>query len=157
MIYYKKEGKIMEIERKFLIDELPKHLDLAGKKIIEQGYISTSPVIRIRRSNDEYILTIKGKGLVEREEFELFIEKNEYEDLKKKLEYNIIKKTRYIYKDKKYTYEVDEFDGHLKGLLLAEIEFQNKKEADDFTPEAWLGKEVSNDPSYQNSNLCKKC
>ncbi len=145
----------MEIERKFLIDQLPKHLDLVDKKIIEQGYISTAPVIRIRRSNDDYILTIKGKGLIKREEFELLIEKDEYNKLKEKIEHNLIKKTRYIYKDENYTYEVDEFDGHLKGLLLAEIEFESKTASDKFIPEVWLGKEVSNDPSYQNSNLCQ--
>ncbi len=145
----------MEIERKFLLDKIPTQLSEVDKKIIEQGYISTDPVIRIRRSNDKYILTIKGDGLMAREEFELFISKEQYENLKNKIEHNLIKKTRYIFKEDGYTYEVDEFDEHLSGLLLAEVEFASMEEAESFTPPDWLGKDVSGENTYHNSNLCK--
>ncbi len=145
----------MEIERKFLLDKIPTQLVEIDKKIIEQGYISTDPVIRIRRSNDDYILTIKGDGLMAREEFELFISKEQYENLKTKIEHNLIKKTRYIFKENGYTFEVDEFGGHLNGLLLAEVEFRSMEEAKNFLPPDWLGKDVSNENTYHNSNLCK--
>ncbi len=145
----------MEIERKFLIDDFPNHLQPKKEIIIEQAYISTNPVIRIRRANDDYILTVKGKGLIKREEFELFITSEQYENLKQKIEYNLIEKTRYIYKDNNITYEIDKFYGKLKGLMIAEVEFENMEESDDFIPPNWIKKELSMDRRFQNSNLCK--
>ena len=53
----------MEIERKYLLDQLPENLTSYPCKKIEQGYLSTEPVVRIRRSDDEYYLTYKSKGL----------------------------------------------------------------------------------------------
>ena len=76
----------MEIERKFLVSTLPQLSPLIMKKDIQQGYVSTSPVIRIRRSNDDFILTCKGKGLIEREEFELIISEDDYNHLTSKLD-----------------------------------------------------------------------
>ena len=61
----------MEIERKYLIKTLPEHLEQYPCKVIEQGYLNTNPVVRIRRSNDDYILTYKGKGMMVREEYNL--------------------------------------------------------------------------------------
>ena len=57
----------MEIERKYLLDQLPENLTSYPCKKIEQGYLSTEPVVRIRRSDDEYYLTYKSKGLMVRE------------------------------------------------------------------------------------------
>lgn len=57
----------MEIERKYLIDQLPADLASYPCKVIEQGYLCTEPVVRIRRSNDKYTLTYKGRGLMVRE------------------------------------------------------------------------------------------
>lgn len=51
----------MEIERKYLLDQLPENLTSYPCKKIEQGYLSTEPVVRIRRSDDEYYLTYKSK------------------------------------------------------------------------------------------------
>ena len=61
----------MEIERKYLIDEIPFDLKDYSCKVIEQGYLNTDPVVRVRRSNDKYILTYKGSGLLVREEYNL--------------------------------------------------------------------------------------
>ena len=61
----------MEIERKFLIkkEQLPKDLANCSFHKIEQGYLCTDPVVRIRRQDDEYYLTYKSKGLLSREEY----------------------------------------------------------------------------------------
>ena len=56
-----RQGLIMEIERKYLLDQLPENLTSYPCKKIEQGYLSTEPVVRIRRSDDEYYLTYKSK------------------------------------------------------------------------------------------------
>ena len=63
----------MEIERKYLIEkeQLPKNLSDYPFHRIEQGYLCTSPVVRIRRQDDEYFLTYKSKGLMAREEYNL--------------------------------------------------------------------------------------
>ena len=61
----------MEIERKFLIKALPENLSSYQKHVIEQAYLCTDPVIRIRRQDHDYYLTYKGKGLLSREEYNL--------------------------------------------------------------------------------------
>ena len=78
----------MEIERKFLIKELPENLSTYPCRHIEQGYLSTNPVVRIRKDNDKYELTYKGKGAMVREEYNLPLTKESYEHLREKIEIN---------------------------------------------------------------------
>lgn len=144
----------MEIERKFLIHTLPENLENYPYKEIEQGYINRDPVIRIRRSDDKYILTCKGQGLMVREEFELPLSKEAFEHLKPKTDGIFIEKTRYLIPyDEKLTIELDIFHGKLVPLVLAEVEFDSVEDADAFVPPAWFGEDVTNSPKYHNSNL----
>lgn len=144
----------MEIERKFLIHTLPENLENYPFKEIEQGYINRDPVIRIRRSDDKYILTCKGQGLMVREEFELPLSKEAFEHLKPKTDGIFIEKTRYLIPyDEKLTIELDIFHGKLVPLVLAEVEFDSVEDADAFVPPAWFGEDVTNSPKYHNSNL----
>ena len=142
----------MEIERKFLIKELP---DLGQYKYveIEQGYLSTSPVVRIRRKNDAYILTYKGSGLMAREEIEAALTKEAYEHLLEKIDGYPITKRRYLIPLDPYTIELDVFSGHMEGLIMAEVEFPTEEEANSFTPPDWFGEDVTNDRRYHNSNM----
>ena len=71
----------MEIEKKYLVSELPDNLPQYKCRKIEQGYLSTSPVVRVRMDNDKYYLTYKGKGLLAREEYNLPLTKESYEHL----------------------------------------------------------------------------
>ena len=71
----------MEIERKFTVKSLPADLDSYPFRIIEQAYLNTAPVIRIRREDDSFYLTYKGKGLMAREEYNLPLDKSSYEHL----------------------------------------------------------------------------
>ena len=77
----------MEIERKFLIskENLPSNLDSYPHHKLEQGYLSTSPVVRIRKEDDNYYLTYKSKGLMTREEYNLPLTREAYERLKPRL------------------------------------------------------------------------
>ena len=52
----------MEIERKFLIKKLPEDLERYPSSNLEQAYLCTDPVVRVRRQDQEYYLTYKGKG-----------------------------------------------------------------------------------------------
>ncbi len=71
----------MEIERKFTVKALPENLDSYPFHLIEQAYLNTDPVLRIRRQDDEYYLTYKGKGLMAREEYNLPLNQSSYEHL----------------------------------------------------------------------------
>ena len=86
----------MEIERKYLVKEIPQNLERFEFAVMSQSYISTAPTIRLRQSNDEYRLTVKGKGNIAREEFELSITKEQFETLLLKTEGHVIHKTRYF-------------------------------------------------------------
>lgn len=146
----------MEIERKFLVKSLPENLDQYPQKEIEQGYLCTNPVIRIRRSNDQYILTYKGKGLMIREEHEHPLNKDAFEHLKSKIDGILIHKTRYLipYNDK-FTIELDIFHDKLAPLILAEVEFDSEEEANAFLPPDWFGEDVTHSSRYHNSYLSK--
>ncbi|MCR5468749.1 MAG: CYTH domain-containing protein [Lachnospiraceae bacterium] len=145
----------MEIERKYLIDleSVPFDYKSYPAKVIEQGYLSTAPVVRVRKSNDSYELTYKGKGNIEREEYNHPLTKEAYEHLVKKADGCIIKKIRYNIPYLKYTIELDVFLNDLAPLVVAEVEFETREEADSFTPPDWFGEDVSDKREYKNSYL----
>lgn len=144
----------MEIEKKFLVNEIPFSLDSFKSRKIEQAYLSTDPVIRVRRDNDEYYLTYKSKGFIVREEYNLPLNKSSYEHLLSKADGNIITKTRYEIPEKNnLTIELDVFEGKFTGLILAEVEFESEADANSYIPPEWFTKDVSNESAYHNSTL----
>ncbi len=143
----------MEIERKYIIHTPPADLEERPCRHIEQAYISRDPVIRVRRSDDRYILTVKGRGLVAREEFELELSEESYAKLIKKAEGNIIRKTRYLIPFGPYTIETDVFKEPFDDLILAEVEFPSLEEAEAFAPPDWFGEDVTDDPRFQNASM----
>jgi len=146
----------MEIERKFLPEKLPENLAAYPVHEIEQGYLCTEPVVRIRREDDNYYLTYKSKGLLAREEYNLPLTAEAYGHLRPKADGRIIAKKRYLIPlDGRLTVELDVFEGDLAPLILAEIEFETKEDAEAFAAPAWLGRDVTLDPHYHNSNLSK--
>lgn len=148
----------MEIERKYLVKELPKHLEQYPVKVISQGYLNTDPVVRVRRSNDKYTLTYKGKGLMVREEYNLPLDKEAFDHLVTKIDGILIQKRRYLIPlDEKYTIELDIFEGELAPLQLAEVEFETEEEANSFVPPEWFGEDVTFSTAYHNSTLSKRC
>ena len=86
----------MEIERKYLIHNLPVNLDQYECRQIEQGYLNTDPVVRIRKSDDKYTLTYKGSGLMCREEYNLPLNVDAFAHLKEKIDGILIQKKRYL-------------------------------------------------------------
>ena len=144
----------MEIERKFLVAQLPDNLDNYNCRYIEQGYLSTKPVVRVRRDNDDYYLTYKGSGMMAREEYNLPLTKESYEHMRPKADGILISKTRYLIPEKDgLTIELDVFDAPYKGLYLAEVEFSSEEQALSYTPPAWFGEDVTNSGKYHNSRL----
>ena len=148
----------MEIERKYLVKELPKHLEQYPVKVISQGYLNTDPVVRVRRSNDKYTLTYKGKGLMVREEYNLPLNKEAFDHLVTKIDGILIQKRRYLIPlDEKHTIELDIFEGELAPLQLAEVEFETEEDANSFVPPEWFGEDVTFSTAYHNSTLSKRC
>ena len=144
----------MEIEKKYLTKELPFSINEYRYKQITQAYVSVKPTIRIRQSQEDYFLTVKGKGHVAREEFELSISKKEFDTLFLKTEGTpVLKKRYYVPIHHGYTAEVDIYEGALAGLITTEVEFPTMAEAQCFVPPVWFGKEVSEDKRYKNTSL----
>lgn len=144
----------MEIERKYLVRKLPENLEQYNKKKIAQGYLCTEPVVRIRRSNNDYYMTYKGDGLMVREEYNLPLTQEAYEHLRPKIDGLLIAKTRYLIPlDNKLTAELDVFEEDLNGLVIVEVEFNSVEEANAFHAPDWFGEDVTNSGKYHNSHL----
>ena len=147
----------MEIERKFLVSSVPENLLSYPCRIIEPGYLCTDPVVRVRKDNDSFYLTYKGKGMMAREEYNLPLTEEAYSHLIGKADGNIITKHRYEIPDGNgYTIELDIFDGVFSGTVLAEVEFASVEDADNYILPDWFSEDVTNNKDYHNSNMSKK-
>lgn len=154
---------VMEIEKKFRVKQLPDNLEQYDKKVIEQGYLCTNPIVRIRRSNEDYILTYKSKfGLEDKQnkdtcicnEVEVPLNESGYEHLKKKVDNHVITKERYIIPlSMGLKAELDIFQEQLQGLCFVEVEFPDEESAHQFKPPEWFGEDVSADRRYKNNYL----
>lgn len=151
----------LEIERKFLIDinSIPYDLSVMEKQEIEQGYILHNPVVRVRSvSNSEYYMTFKSNTNTDlvRNEIEFRISKDAYIKIMSRDDVKKIKKNRYITFENDNKFELDIFEGNLKGLACLEVEFNNEEDAGNFNVPSWVKKEVTGDVRYTNSELSKK-
>lgn len=147
----------MEIERKFLIKNLPENLDLFTKYEIKQTYICTDPVMRIREvdtNGGTYIFTFKGKGTVAKEEFEYPLTKEQFENLWKKSETKKIVKTRHLVPiQDNLIAELDIYKDDLEGFMNVEVEFDTIIDSHNFIPPDWFGEEVTENINYSNAYM----
>lgn len=150
----------LEIERKYLIKKIPDNLSDCECHTLIQGYLNTSPVVRVRKEDDLYYMTYKGSGLLSREEYNLPLDEQSFLHLIGKADGNVISKRRYkipyVFSDKSFTIELDIFDAPFSPLIIAEVEFADENESNSFIAPDWFDKEVTYDPEYHNSNLSKK-
>jgi CYTH domain-containing protein len=145
-----------EIERKFLVAELPADLS-AGTRIV-QGYlplVSDDTELRVRRKGDATVLTVKTGAGLDRGEREVAISQEVFDALWPLTEGRRIEKERAELPHGELTIEVDRFSGALEGLLVAEVEFDSADASEHFEPPAWLGPEVTGDPGYSNRSLAE--
>ncbi len=147
----------MEIERKFLLKNDEWRKKIAQKISIKQGYISTeaNSTVRIRITDSKSFITIKGKGInIAHPEYEYEIPTKDAQEMFDLFcNNNSIEKTRYIVNFSNQIWEIDEFEGRHKGLILAEVEL--KEENETIILPDWIGEEVTGNPKYYNSNLSK--
>lgn len=145
-----------EIERKFLVKGDVWRSLAEGTKY-RQGYLSSAKerVVRVRTINDKGFLTIKGITVgATRSEFEYEIPLEDTDFMLDQLcEQYLIEKNRYKIKLDDLIWEVDEFFGRNDGLIVAEVELTSEDQ--EFEKPDWIGKEVTADPRYYNSNLVK--
>lgn len=165
----------MEIERKFTVKKLPENMESYSCHVIEQAYLNTDPVVRIRKEDDSYYMTYKGKGLLAREEYNLPLNEEAYYHLREKADGNVISKKRYVIpidnpvfdmtylsaaKEKNdrisLSVELDIFEPPFAPLVIAEVEFPDEEMAEAFQPLDWFSQDVTNDPAYHNSNLSRR-
>ena len=147
----------MEIERKFKLDVFPEHLPLLHASQVEQGYLSTTPCVRIRSKKTEdavdYKLCIKGQGTLVREEVELSLDEDRFTRLKNLLHGEMIRKDYRIYQlPDGRKLECSLVDGGTENAFLyAEVEFPTVEEANAFVPPAFLGEDVTEVPGSSMS------
>ena len=158
----------MEIERKFTVKNLPDNLDSFPCHHIEQAYLSVDPVVRVRKEDEDYYLTYKGRGMLARDESNLPLNEEAYYHLRAKADGIIISKKRYLIplinpgfkegfptppEDYTLTIELDVFDAPLSPLILAEVEFGSREASISFVPPDWFDEDVTYCKEYHNSYL----
>ncbi len=149
----------LEIERKFLTISNSFKKESYQKIYIKQGFLSSHKerTVRVRVTNESAFITVKGisnSSGTSRFEWEQKILQKDAEDLLILCEETIIEKNRFLIKKENHIFEVDEFLGANKGLIIAEIELKHEDEK--FIKPSWLGKEVTGHIKYYNSNLSNK-
>ena len=146
----------LEIERKFLIRELPKGLDLERSEKIQQGYIALTPdsrEVRVRRKGEYCYITVKvGKGLT-REETEVILSEQQFAALWPTTQLFQLEKTRHFLDYADHTIEIDQYEGKLAPLLVAEVEFKSIEDSENFVQPKWFSREITDDLTFSNYNL----
>jgi adenylate cyclase len=141
-----------EIERKFLVTG-DAWRDAPGVEY-SQGYLCRDKqrTVRVRLAGERAFVTIKGESKgASRAEFEYEIPVDDARRLLELSDGPIVRKIRRKIDHEGATWEVDEFKGDNDGLVVAEVELQDEDQR--FARPAWLGREVTDDPRYFNSNL----
>lgn len=146
-----------EIERKFLVKGDSWRAQSHGKRY-RQGYLSTvkERTVRVRTAGDKAYMTVKGltQG-ASRAEYEYEIPFTDATEMLDTLcERPIIEKTRYRLPQDDIVWEIDEFEGDNRGLIVAEVELKDEHQS--VRMPDWIGQEVTDDPRYFNANLVKK-
>ena len=145
----------IEIERKFLVDEKKwAALNKPEGVPFKQGYLVSEPekTIRVRVAGKSAWITIKGATVgVSRSEYEYAIPVKDAEEMLSTMAGAVIAKKRFKIHFASKLWEIDEFDGDNRGLLMAEIELRT--EGEEFEVPGWITTEVSGDGRYYNSSL----
>lgn len=145
----------IEIERKFLLAGVPSTMKLAKREPIRQGYLALDgdTEVRVRLTPKKAVLTIKaGRGAVRAEE-ELELDRRQGDALYELTEGRRVQKVRRRVRVDDTVVEVDEYQGALDGLVVAEVEFDDEEASRNFDPPPWFVREVTDDRRYSNRSL----
>lgn len=145
-----------EIERKFLLENLPDRARSRTGVSIEQGYLAAADgvEIRLRSEGGRRLLAVKGGAGEVREEVEVGLSEGQFKALWPLTESRRLRKTRYLVPlHGDLVVAVDAYAGVLEGIVTAEVEFGSERESREFPPPGWLGEEVTGDDRYMNRRL----
>lgn len=145
-----------EIERKFLVEELPGWLEECERVEIEQGYlaIDADAEVRLRRAGEELTLTVKRGAGEDRGEYEVALSPEQMDLLWEACAGRWLRKRRYAVRlDEDLLAEVDVYAGGLEGLRVAEVEFPSAERAAAFRPPDWFDREVTGVRRFANQAL----
>ncbi|MGQ0383352.1 MAG: CYTH domain-containing protein [Gammaproteobacteria bacterium] len=145
----------LEIERKFLVRDDGWRRQVQDSARLSQGYLANTGrcSVRVRVSGSRAWLSIKSmRAGPSRAEFEYEIPIADgaaiFSDFAAAPS---VEKHRHRVPVGRYCFEVDEFEGENRGLVLAEVELDS--EAEEFPRPAWLGEEVTDDARFRNFRL----
>lgn len=152
----------VERERRFLLTELPEGFDLrADHAQITDNYI-TGTRLRLRKSRrvstNEWTLKLTQKHAPRPPDFSrtlitsIYLNEYEYETLSV-FEGNELRKNRYPFEHEGRKYSVDVFLGPLRGLVLAETDFETDEEMEAFAPPAFVFLEVTREEMFTGARL----
>jgi adenylate cyclase len=146
-----------EIKRRFLVKELPDWLPRCPARRIEQGYLVAAEDFEVQlcRSEKKRLLTVKRCIGDVRDELELPISEVQEEVMWALTGSLRLTKTRHVVELDEHCVGVDEFDGPLGGLVVAEVGFDSEAESRRFEPPSWLGEEVTSDERYAGRSLAE--
>jgi len=148
-----------EIERKFLLKQLPDQLKRSRHYIIEQGYLATESAgrqVRLRKKGKTVSLTFKvGRG-AHREEREIRLSPKQFAALWPGTAGRRLRKVRYEIPWKNLLIEIDVYRGRHAGLVVAEVEFPDRVTYRRFKPPSWFGREVTGEKRYSNARLANE-
>jgi CYTH domain-containing protein len=144
-----------EIERKYLLREVPPGIEWTEILPLRQGYVALDgeTEVRLRLDESSATLTVKHGGGRVRVEEEMPLDRDRAEALWELTRGRRIQKTRRRARLDDLLLEVDQYEGELEGLLVAEVEFPDRGAADRFEPPGWFGREVTEDSAYKNRSL----
>jgi CYTH domain-containing protein len=150
----------MEIERKFVLSEMPDEGVLGVGEPLRQGYVAEEGdvAVRVRIAQQAATLTIKAGGGLARSEVEVPISSDDAEELWAHTAGRRIEKTRHrvaVGGGGDRVADVDVYAGELSGLCTAEVEFDSEDDAAAFVPPGWFGREVTGERGWSNSALAR--
>jgi adenylate cyclase len=148
-----------EIERKFLLKQLPERLKQARRCVIAQGYLAAEPGgrhVRLRKKGKTASLTFKVGRSAHREEREIKLSAKQFSALWPATVGRRLRKLRYEVPWKSLLIEVDVYRGKHSGLLVAEVEFPDRATCRKFNPPSWFGREVTGEKRYSNVRLANE-
>ncbi|MEL6253643.1 MAG: CYTH domain-containing protein [Bacteroidota bacterium] len=145
-----------EIEKKFLVSCPPQEIMSLQPFAIRQGYIAIEEQgneVRIREKGENYYMTIKSPGSLDRVEVEFTISQENFDKMWPLTKDRRIRKDRFSYEYQGYQIEIDQYLDQLEGLWVAEVEFDSIEAANLFSPPSWMAQDVTSLPAFKNRQL----
>ena len=163
---WRAEGEAVSIEQHYGVGEW---LEIEGDALTHRGHMVAAVseeqrqhlnevsdwTTRLRRRNATYILTYKSRLTKDTSlELEWTVAPELAEQLLENGPFPSVKKTRYVVdRPDGLVWEVDEFEGALAGLVLAEVELQSSDQS--VTMPEWIGHEITGLGSWSNRALAE--